>query len=93
MAQNSIPDTTHYTKQYTEQNMTQDSILYTTQHNISDGPKRTIFIFLNFVRSKFFYEREVMKSDREVTKALVLREVTKHWSFIVIDDYKFFITN
>ena len=31
------------------------------------GPKMT----------KFFYEREVMKSDREVKKALVLREVTK----------------
>ena len=28
-------------------------------------------------KPKFFYEREVMNSDREVTKAQVLREVTK----------------
>ena len=28
-------------------------------------------------KPKFFYEREVMKADREVTKALVFHEVTK----------------
>ena len=29
------------------------------------------------LKSKFFYEREVMKSDIEVTKVRVFREVTK----------------